>query len=67
MLHRHDDIRGPGSARPSTSGQKVSETVPFNPLVNSPLYYTAVIIDDDLVAGSVFRWASRLDFDGYMV
>jgi hypothetical protein len=37
-------------------GDKVSETVPFQPLVNAPLYYTAIIVDDDQVARSVFRW-----------
>lgn len=37
-------------------GDKISETVPFNPLVNAPLYYTAIVIDDDQVAGSIFRW-----------
>jgi hypothetical protein len=37
-------------------GDKISETVPFNPLVNAPLYYTAVITDDDQVASATFRW-----------
>ncbi len=37
-------------------GEKVSETVPFDPLVNAPLYYTAIVVDDDQVAGSTFRW-----------
>ena len=37
-------------------GDKISETVPFDPLENAPLYYTAVIIDDDQVARSFFRW-----------
>ncbi len=37
-------------------GRKVAETIPFHPLVNAPLYYSAVITDDDQVAGSVFRW-----------
>jgi hypothetical protein len=37
-------------------GDKVSETVPFTPLVNAPLYYTAVVVDDDQVASTIFRW-----------
>ncbi len=37
-------------------GDKISETVPFDPLVNAPLYYTAIVVDDDQVAGSTFRW-----------
>jgi hypothetical protein len=32
------------------------ETVPFTALTNAPLYFTAVIIDDDQVSEATFRW-----------
>jgi len=32
------------------------ETVPFTALINAPLYFTAVITDDDRVADATFRW-----------
>jgi hypothetical protein len=37
-------------------GALVNETVRFSALINSPLYYTAVITDDDEVARATFHW-----------
>ncbi|MFH1756086.1 MAG: glucodextranase DOMON-like domain-containing protein, partial [Candidatus Latescibacterota bacterium] len=32
------------------------ETVPFTALINAPLYFTAIITDDDQVSSATFRW-----------
>ncbi|MBD3425208.1 MAG: hypothetical protein GF417_12295 [Candidatus Latescibacteria bacterium] len=40
------------------------ETVPFVALVNSPLYFTAEITDDDEVSGATFSWRSVSDTTG---
>ncbi|MDD3642719.1 MAG: glucodextranase DOMON-like domain-containing protein [Candidatus Krumholzibacteria bacterium] len=39
-----------------TVGVPVDETIPFTPLVNAPLYFTALVTDDDEVREAVFRW-----------
>ncbi len=36
--------------------ERTQETVPFIALVNSPLYFTAQITDDDEVESATFRW-----------
>jgi hypothetical protein len=37
-------------------GDIEQETVPFTALSNAPLYFTAIIIDDDRVSDATFRW-----------
>ncbi len=44
-----------------TVRDRTEETVPFIALVNSPLYFTAEISDDDEVSGATFSWRSVSD------
>ena len=62
-MTRFEDQGPPVVSVPRESG----ETVPFTPLVNSPLYFTASITDDDRVEDALFRWrADSVTTDTWM-
>ncbi|UCF06167.1 MAG: carboxypeptidase regulatory-like domain-containing protein [bacterium] len=42
----------------------IEETVPYIALINAPLYYTAVISDDDEVSRATFMWQADTNLGG---